>query len=129
MIDKENIQPPHISLTPEAENQLNLMLLNDHTLEGKKFRIQISGKGCDGFTYSAGFTPIHKEDLLVEVSGIEILIDSFSAFYLKEVVVDYIFDFDNGKEGFVISNMNQESYTGKFWREDPSKIPPLVKNQ
>lgn len=129
MIDRESVEIPKISLTAEAKTQLKLMLQNDYTLEGKKFRIQISGKGCDGFSYSAGFTIPHQDDFLILVDDIEILVDIFSAFYLKDTLVDFIFDFENGTEGFVISNKNQDMYSGKFWKTDERKIPPLIKNQ
>lgn len=129
MIDRDSVKIPKLTLTEEAKAQLKLMLLNDYTLEGKKFRIQISGKGCDGFTYSAGFTPPHQDDFKILVDDMEILVDLFSAFYLQETLVDYVFDFENGTEGFVISNQNQELYHGKFWKADESKIPPLINNQ
>jgi iron-sulfur cluster assembly accessory protein len=129
MIDKNAVKIPKIILSNEACAQLSLMLLNDFTLQDKKFRIQISGKGCDGFTYSAGFTSIHPDDLLIKVENIEILVDPFSAFYLENTFVDYVFNFENGTEGFVISNKNQEMFAGKFWKEDPSKIPPQISNQ
>lgn len=129
MIDRESVKVPKLTLTEEASRQVKLMLSNDHTLQGKNFRIQISGKGCDGFDYSAGFTPSHQDDFIVNVEGIDILVDIFSAFYLQETLIDYVFDFENGTEGFVITNKNQEVYEGKFWRADESKIPPLIKNQ
>lgn len=126
MIDRESVKIPKIVLSNEAKLQLQLMLSNDYTLKDKKFRIQISGKGCDGFTYSAGFTLAHQDDFIIKVDGMEILVDLFSAFYMQETLIDYIFDFENGTEGFVISNQNQELYHGKFWKADESKIPPLI---
>ena len=129
MIDRESVKLPKFTLTDEASRQVKLMLENDFTLQGKNFRIQISGKGCDGFSYSAGFTPAHQDDFVVNVEGIDILVDLFSAFYLQETLVDYVFDFENGTEGFVISNKNQELYKDQFWKADGSKIPPLIKNQ
>lgn len=129
MIDRESVKIPNLILTEEAKAQIKLMLQNDYTLAGKIFRIQISGKGCDGFSYSAGFTPSHQDDFKVLVDGIEILIDLFSAFYMQEILVDYAFDFENGTEGFVISNKNQDLYKDKFWKADKRKIPPLISNQ
>ncbi|MCR9206032.1 MAG: hypothetical protein NXH75_15725, partial [Halobacteriovoraceae bacterium] len=103
------------------------------TLKGKYFRLLISGKGCDGFTYSVGFTDWNDEDLLVPIkdeSGsntkdLQVVMDPFAAFYLQKCSVDYIQDFANNNEGFLIKNENQKVYAGKFWRQDETKIPPL----
>jgi iron-sulfur cluster assembly accessory protein len=129
MIDRESLKTPNLTFSDEAKAQLSLLHEIDHTLAGKKFRIQISGKGCDGFSYSAGFTEEHHEDILVKTEDFEILVDIFSAFYLEEAFIDYVFDFENGTEGFVISNKKQDSFAGKFWKADPDKIPPQIKNQ
>lgn len=133
-IEAQKVETPRLRFTPEALTQFKLINDNDFTLSGKFFRILISGKGCDGFTYSVGFTDWNEEDIKVPIrdeknqlikESIEVLMDPFTAFYLQDVSVDYLQDFANNNEGFVVTNENQKQFAGKFWRQDEDKIPPL----
>lgn len=134
-VDPSQIATPEVIFTNQALSQLRLIIENDFTLKGKYFRLLISGKGCDGFTYSVGFTDWIEEDLLIPIKdqnnqiqeNVEIVMDPFTAFYLQKCSVDYIQDFANNSEGFVIKNENQKNFAGKFWRQDEEKIPPLKK--
>lgn len=133
LVDRNLITPPTIKFTERAIQEIELILENDFTLKGLYFRILISGKGCDGFTYSTGFTEYNNDDFMIKIpneKGIDfcILVDPFAAFYLQESTIDYKQDFENDIEGFVVINHLQKSYSGKFWRENPSIVPPLVKN-
>jgi len=128
-LDKKAITPPKIKFSESALLQLKLILENDFTLMNKYFRIQITGKGCDGFSYSTGFTDLHEDDFKVLTEGVEFLIDPFSAYYLQDSKIDYVQDFENEEEGFVVTNNNQGDFAGKFWREAPGKIPPLIKDK
>ncbi|RLA65394.1 MAG: hypothetical protein DRQ88_03410 [Epsilonproteobacteria bacterium] len=125
-LNKKAINPPTIKFGQAALSQIKLILENDFTLTNQYFRVQITGKECDGFTYSTGFTTIHDDDLTVLVEDVKVIIDPFSAYYLKNTKIDYIQDFANEEEGFVVINHDQEDFTGKFWREAPEKIPPLI---
>lgn len=133
-IKAQDITVPNLRFSPQALAQFKLINDHDFTLAGKFFRILISGKGCDGFTYSVGFTDWHDEDIKVPIhdernqpclEGSLVLMDPFTAFYLQEVTVDYLQDFANNNEGFVVTNEKQKEYAGKFWRQDEQKIPPL----
>lgn len=128
-VNKDLVLPPVIMFTERALNQLKLIIDNDFTLAGKYFRIVVSGKGCEGFTYAAGFTDLQDEDFQVRIANTEedifILIDPFAAFYLQEASVDFIQDFNQDAEGFVITNHSQSEFKGKFWRADASKTPPV----
>lgn len=131
-IDKSNILSPNIQFTDRAFLQLKTIIENDFTLAGKYFRILISGKGCDGFTYSAGFTDLHIDDFEVKVTNIEaddelhIIIDPFAAFYLQNASVDFIQDFVLDTEGFVVINHAQEDYHLKFFNLNPEKVPTMI---
>lgn len=128
-IDRNDVVLPNVTFSEVAIAQLTLMLENDFTLSGKYFRILISGKGCDGFTYSVGFTDIKDEDFTIRISNeepLEIIIDPFAAFYLGETRIDYVQDFQNDREGFVVYNKDQNKYHGKFWRENKELVPPMV---
>ena len=128
-INREQIPTPIVSFTDIAWQQLNLILENDFTLNGKYLRLLISGKGCDGFTYSIGFTDPNEDDFFIPVndreSSLEILMDPFTAFYLQDSCVDFIQNFDQDAEGFTVKNNRQDDFKGKFWKKDSDKTPPL----
>lgn len=126
-IDRSKIKLPRINFTQSAINELKLMLENDFTLAGKYFRIVISGKGCEGFTYSVGFTDIFEEDFSIQINDdFYVIVDPFAAFYLSDVTVDFIMDPVKDIEGFVIENHLQKEYQGKFFNKDESKLPPML---
>lgn len=130
-INKELIPMPSISLSDEAQSQLRLIIDNDITLSGKYLRITISGKGCSGFKYSIGFSDIHEDDIEAKTSNsknsIIVLIDAFTAFYLQNALIDYKHGTQNDDDGFIVINNNHDQYKGKFWLENPTDTPPLVK--
>lgn len=128
-VNKDLVLPPIIMFTERALSQLKLIIENDFTLAGKYFRVVVSGKGCEGFTYAAGFTDLQDDDFQVRIANVQediiILVDPFAAFYLQEASVDFIQDFTLDTEGFVITNHSQSEFKGKFWRANPSKTPPV----
>ena len=125
MIDRNKIPAPRIDLAPEAARQLQLMLKHDPTLRGKCVRVHIEGKGCQGFRYAVLAGEALAEDFVVESRGISLHLDPFCAFYLQEGRVDYRV-LDSGEDGFTVSNLREEKYRGKFWREREELIPPQL---
>lgn len=128
-VNKDLVLPPVIMFTERALSQLKLIIENDFTLAGKYFRIVISGKGCEGFTYAAGFTDMNDDDFHLRIANtdeeIYIVVDPFAAFYLQVASVDFVQDFEQDSEGFVIVNHAQSEFKGKFWRSAPEKTPPI----
>lgn len=127
-IDESKIEMPKVKFSEMAWMQYELMVKSDFTLAGKYLRLLISGKGCDGFTYSVGFTDLDEKDIVVpyknENQECQILMDLFAAFYLQDCTIDYVQDFEQDAEGFVIINHRQHNYSGKFWKESPEIVPP-----
>jgi len=128
-IDRNSIILPNIKISEMALIQINLIIENDFTVKDQYFRVQITGKECDGFVYSTGFTTKHVDDFTLEVVGIKVIIDPFSAYYLKDTNIDYVQDFAKEEEGFTVTNHDQENFTGKFWKTAPEKIPPLINDK
>lgn len=129
-IDRKLVTPPTILFTERAFLQLKLILENDFTLAGKYFRIGVSGKGCDGFTYSVMFTDLNPDDFMVKIynhkeDDIHVILDPFAAFYLSESTVDFIQDFEQDAEGFVVTNHQQKNFQGKFFNKAGASLPPL----
>lgn len=128
-VNKDLVLTPVIMFTERALSQLKLIIDNDFTLAGKYFRIVVSGKGCEGFTYAAGFTDLNEDDFQVRIANtdeeIYVIVDPFAGFYLQEASVDFVQDFEQDAEGFVIVNHAQGEFKGKFWRAAPEKTPPV----
>ncbi len=122
----------NLFVSDSAVRQIQLMQLNDYTLEGLQFRIKIGGKGCGGFTYDTGFSEHHPDDLVIKKSfpminfELSILMDPFTAFYTQESSLDYLLDPQNNQEGFVLTNAADGEHKGKFFK-DESKLPPWAK--
>ena len=128
-VNKDLVLTPVIMFTERALSQLKLIIDNDFTLAGKYFRIVVSGKGCEGFTYAAGFTDLNEDDFQVRIANtdeeIYVIVDPFAGFYLQEASVDFVQDFEQDAEGFVIVNHAHGEFKGKFWRAAPEKTPPV----
>ena len=76
--------------------------------QGNFLRIAISGGGCNGLSYKLRFVPEPKRgDILVKTSGIDVLVDSKSALYLKGTHLDYSSAMVAG--GFKFSNPNAKA--------------------
>ncbi|MEE2743943.1 MAG: hypothetical protein VYD54_08555 [Bdellovibrionota bacterium] len=122
----------NLKITQKAIDQIRLILKNDFTLTGKFLRVQITGKECDGFTYSVGFHNIHKDDYKFACPQLGenkfLIMDPFSSFYLQDFTLDFIQDYENDLEGFEVINHDQKEFHGKFWKKEPHKVPQLQKS-
>lgn len=126
MINSSKIIPPQLTLTQSAIDQYQLITQSDFTLEQQVFRVQITGKGCQGFDYSIGFSASQEEDIVVKDQSllVEIHIDPFSAFYLEKALIDFQFDPQTEEEGFIVKVEQEDKFYGKFWRRNDQLIPP-----
>ncbi|MXX20197.1 MAG: iron-sulfur cluster insertion protein ErpA [Cenarchaeum sp. SB0661_bin_35] len=68
-------------------------------------RVYVQGGGCSGLSYGMGFeTKPEEDDLVIEESGIKLLVDSMSLDHLKGANVDYIESLMGS--GFKVNNPN-----------------------
>jgi len=68
-------------------------------------RVYVQGGGCSGLSYGMGFEKqAEEDDLVVEEHGVKMLVDSYSAEYLKGANIDYIESLMGA--GFKINNPN-----------------------
>lgn len=127
-IDARYVTMPRLMFSERALEEYLLIEENDYTLENQLLRIEIDGKGCDGFTYAVGFSLPRVDDMKVLIEDTEkiVLIDPFSAFYLQVATVDFVQDFTQDAEGFVVVNHSQKHFAGKFWRANPDLTPPVI---
>lgn len=132
----EELKIPKLEISEPALQQIILIQRHDYTLKGLSFRIKIGGKGCDGFTYETGFAAKHPEDVIIchtamalddkTEETIEIVMDPFTAFYTQVAKLDYRLDPNFQDEGFILTNLNESLYKGKFYK-DTTMVPPWQK--
>jgi len=93
-----------ITLTPTALSAIDKFIKGSATPVAG-LRIAISGGGCSGFQYGMKLEEAKAEDdVVVEMSGVTLLVDPFSAPLLSGVTVDFV-DSLNGS-GFKFVNPN-----------------------
>jgi len=92
---------PIVSLTPGAAGEVK-SLLNKPENAGKTLRVYIEQGGCSGMQYSMVFDERRPDDVAAEVDGVSVLVDPFSAQYLRGAVVDFSDSLTGG--GFKITN-------------------------
>jgi iron-sulfur cluster assembly accessory protein len=93
-----------ITLTDLAADQLrNLILQKDQP--GHGLRIFVQGGGCAGLQYGMAFEAREREnDTVIEVKGLRLFVDPFSAQYLRDACID--FQDDVMGTGFRVDNPN-----------------------
>ncbi len=94
-----------ITITDKAAKEVANIRSENNIPENYLLRIGVKGGGCSGLSYSLGFDGDIKEtDDIFEISGVKLVIDAKSMFYLGGTELDYS-DGLNGR-GFVFNNPN-----------------------
>jgi len=98
-----------ISLTPVAATKVRELLAEegDETLV---LRVAIQGGGCSGFQYGLGFDTVAEGDLSLEIEGVQVVVDPFSAPYLRGTTIDFLNSIQ--ESGFKIDNPNATASCG-----------------
>lgn len=100
---------PVLSVTENAAAEIKAMLANPENA-GKTLRVYVEEGGCSGMQYSMVFDEQRPDDLLTEMHGVTVLMDPFSAKFLRGSVVDFSDALTGG--GFKISNPNARQSCG-----------------
>ena len=98
-----------ISLTAGAAEETKALLAKPENA-GKLLRIFVEQGGCSGMQYGMVFDERRDGDLVSDEQGVTVLVDPFSAQYLRGTVVDYNAALTGG--GFKISNPNAKQSCG-----------------
>ena len=100
-----------VSLTETAAAKIKQLMAAEPEGEATVLRVAIQGGGCSGFQYGLGFDRGALEgDLELDQHGVTVVVDPFSAPYLRGAQVDFI---DGIQEsGFKIDNPNAVSSCG-----------------
>ena len=78
--------------------------------QGKQLRVYVEQGGCSGMQYSMVFDEKRPDDYAVDMHGVCVLVDSFSAKYLQGTVVDFSDALTGG--GFKLNNPNARQSCG-----------------
>ena len=98
-----------VTITESAAKQIKEMLTNPENA-GKNLRVYVEGGGCSGLQYGMVFDEKRPDDVSAEFHGVSVLVDPFSANYLRVSVVDFSDALTGG--GFKISNPNARQSCG-----------------
>ena len=98
-----------VSLTPAAAAKIKQLIESETDVS--VLRVAIEGGGCSGFQYGLGFDRGAVEgDHEYESEGVRVVVDPFSAPYLRGASVDYLETIQ--ESGFKIDNPNAVSSCG-----------------
>jgi iron-sulfur cluster assembly accessory protein len=98
-----------VGLTSDAVVEVrNLLTLPENA--GKSFRVYVEQGGCSGMQYGMVFDQQRDGDIIGEQDGVRVLVDAFSATYLRGTQVDFSDALTGG--GFKISNPNAKQSCG-----------------
>ncbi len=101
---------PVVELTESAANEVKSLLAKEPQNAGKALRVYVEAGGCSGLQYGMVFDEKREDDLTLGLHGLSVLVDPFSANYLRGTVVDFVDALTGG--GFKISNPNARQSCG-----------------
>ena len=105
----ESATEPVVVLTKSAAEEIRSLLQKPEN-DGKMLRVYVEEGGCSGMQYSMVFDEKRPDDFSVEMHGVSVLVDPFSAKYLRGTVVDFSNALTGG--GFKLSNPNAKQSCG-----------------
>jgi iron-sulfur cluster assembly accessory protein len=101
---------PVVRLTEGAAAHIKELLAREPEKAGKALRVYVEDGGCSGLQYGLTFDEKRENDLAVECFGLPVLVDAFSANYLRGTVIDFSEALTGG--GLKISNPNARQSCG-----------------
>ena len=100
---------PLLTVTERAATKIKELLAEEEDVS--VLRVAIQGGGCSGFQYGLGFDRGSQEgDLELSMHGVDVVVDPFSAPYLRGAEIDYLDTIQSA--GFAINNPNAVSSCG-----------------
>jgi len=100
-----------VSLTESAAVKIKQLMADEPAGEAEVLRVAIQGGGCSGFQYGLGFDRGAMEgDLELDQHGVTVVVDPFSAPYLKGAQIDFVDTITEA--GFKIDNPNAVASCG-----------------
>ncbi len=99
-----------VSVTENAANEIKSVIAKEKENAGKFLRVYVESGGCSGLQYGMVFDEKRADDLASDFHGVSVLVDPFSANYLRGSVVDFSDELTGG--GFKITNPNAKQSCG-----------------
>ena len=100
-----------VALTERAADKIRALMAQEPAGEAEVLRVAIQGGGCSGFEYALGFDRGATEgDSVLELHGVTVVVDPFSAPYLQGSTVDFLETIQEA--GFKIENPNAVAACG-----------------
>jgi iron-sulfur cluster assembly protein len=100
-----------ITITESAAGKIKQLMAEEPEGDIGVLRVAIQGGGCSGFQYALGFDRGPQDgDNEIEMHGVKVVVDPFSAPYLSGSEIDYV-DALMGA-GFAINNPNVQAACG-----------------
>ena len=107
----ETAETAVVTLTARAAEKIKGLMAQEPAGEAEVLRVAIQGGGCSGFEYALGFDRGAAEgDHELEYHGVRLVVDPFSAPYLRGATVDYLETIQEA--GFKIENPNAVASCG-----------------
>src|SRR5215475_2242470 len=108
-MESDIVNEPVVELTASAAEEVKALLGKPEN-SGKTLRVYVEKGGCSGMQYSMTFDEARPDDLSAEMHGVSVLVDPFSAQYIRGARVDFSDSLTAG--GFKISNPNARQSCG-----------------
>ena len=100
-----------VTVTEKAASKIKELMAEEQEGDVSVLRVAIQGGGCSGFQYALGFDRGPQDgDNEIEMHGVKVVIDPFSAPYLTGSEIDFV-DALMGA-GFAINNPNVTAACG-----------------
>src|SRR6476659_10342340 len=103
------VNEPVVRLTENAALEVKALLSKAENA-GKILRLYVEQGGCSGMQYSMTFDERRPDDLQAEMHGVSVVVDPFSAQYLRGSIVDFSDSLTAG--GCKVSNPNARQSCG-----------------
>ena len=105
-----------IALTKEAIHQTKRLQAEKPDYEGKPLRLYLEGKGCDGFYYGVTFDKQEGGDLEFHQEGVSLVVDAATLQFTNGSTIEWVDD-ERG-QGYLVNNPRQNSFRGKFYKQE-----------
>ncbi|MBG86195.1 MAG: iron-sulfur cluster assembly accessory protein [Verrucomicrobiales bacterium] len=99
-----------VTVTPNAAEEIQNLREKETDRNGEHLRVYIEKGGCSGMQYGMVFDEERPDDFKAQWHGVTILVDPFSADYVRGSIVDFSDELTGG--GFKINNPNAKDNCG-----------------
>ena len=101
-----------VNLTGKAAEEVMKFIAQEQVpVETAGLRVSVLPGGCSGFKYSLNIEErALDDDLTLELNGVRVFVDGFSAQYLNGVTIDYVTSMQGS--GFTFNNPNASGGCG-----------------